>query len=207
MFGERLARWRGLLEISAGQIQHWADIPGRRLRSASWHPTAASVAPANRHPPRAVPHRCRAKARVLKSIWSKRSRPGSQPGIGFGGKPVIHRDEAAARGLRQRRGDTIMGLDPANHATRHGKKQNPANIHFKSLRARRAGTEYRLRGPALRHQCRLHPNHVGACEPHQLRKGPAAVIEGRRRSTVRCGRHYSVEKTLRRWIEGHICSG
>ena len=208
IFGERLARRRGFLEI-----EHRTDQALRRYRRSGVSQRLLAHHGGERCARGiAANHElCRIDAergRLFGNPSGRRDRVldrGRESVLG--GKPVIHRDEAAARGLRQRRGDAIMGLDTAaDHAAAMEKNKTRQIFGYVTF-----GRIEPVRNIACgaRH-CAVNPgyiNHVGACEPHQFRKRLAAFIEGRRRSTVRCGRRHHVEKTLRRGIEGHIGSG
>ncbi len=152
-FGELFARGRRFLEIEHGTYQalrryRRAVVSQRLLANHGGQRRAGGVA-ANHE---LVRHRCRAilharETHLVAAIASSMA----AGNVCSGCKPIVHRHEAAAGCLRQRRGDQIMGLDTAaDHAAAVEEDKTRQRFARHRLPAHRAGTEYRPRGRALR---------------------------------------------------------
>ena len=153
VFGERLARRRGFLEI-----EHRADQALRRYRRARRFaarpgtPRRRALRRRNRRQPRALPHRCRAR-RPCSDTHRVAAIASSMAAGKFvlGRKPVVHGNKAAAGGLRERRADHGHGSRCCRRpCRRRGKTQSPANLRLRHWREHKDGKEYRRRGPAIR---------------------------------------------------------
>ena len=161
IFGERLARRRGFLEIEHRTYQALQPIsPARRFASSPGKPPRRAWRRRNRRQPRALSHRCRAMRPARTPIWSPRSHPRWRPEICARGQAGSPRKQGGSRSFApappQRR--SWVSILPRDHAAAMEEDEARQRFARRHSRAHKAGTEYHLRGPAIRRRCRLLPS-------------------------------------------------